>query len=51
MPGGKERFWDEAPLKYFADKYKVYARECSLSDVTEIDSFRELEAIDPAYDC
>lgn len=51
MPGGKERFWDEAPLAYFADRYKVYARECSLSDVTEIDSFRELEAIDPAYDC
>lgn len=51
MPGGKERFWDEAPLTYFADRYKVYARECSLEDVTEIDSFRELEAIDPAYDC
>lgn len=51
MPGGRERFWDEAPLTYFADKYKVYARECSLSDVTEIDSFRELKAIDPAYDC
>ena len=51
MPGGKERFWDEAPLTYFADKYKVYARECSLADVTEIDSFRELKAIDPTYDC
>ena len=51
MPGGKERFWDEAPLTYFADRYKVYARECSLEDVTEIDSFREPEVIDPAYDC
>lgn len=51
MPGGRERFWDEAPLTYFADRYRVYIRECSLSDVTEIDSFRELKAIDPAYGC
>ncbi|WP_433568625.1 sugar phosphate nucleotidyltransferase [Tractidigestivibacter sp.] len=51
MPGGKERFWDEVALSYCRENYKVYTRPCTLEDVTEIDSFRELQALDPAYAC
>ncbi|WP_139653402.1 sugar phosphate nucleotidyltransferase [Raoultibacter phocaeensis] len=49
MPGGKERYWDEVPLNYFAKNYTVRIRECGFEDVVEIDTFRELQEIDPAY--
>ena len=49
MPGGKENLWDMAPLKYFQSEYKVEVRECDPEDVIEIDTFRELQAIDPLY--
>lgn len=49
MPGGKERYWDEVPLRYFKQHYQVYVRECSSDDIVEIDSFKELQAIDSAY--
>ncbi|MBQ8732145.1 MAG: NTP transferase domain-containing protein [Oscillospiraceae bacterium] len=48
-PGGKERFWDMAPLVYFNKEYHIEIRECSFSDITEIDTLRELQAVDPAY--
>ncbi len=51
MPGGKERYWDEVPLTYFADNYEVHVRECEASDIVEIDTFKELQAIDSAYAC
>lgn len=50
MPGGKERFWDSVALSAFADEYKIRVRECKSEDVVEIDTFRELKALDPAYD-
>ena len=50
MPGGKERYWDQVPLSIFADNYKIEIRECSSDDIVEIDTFRELKAIDKAYD-
>ena len=49
MPGGKERYWDEVPLTYCADHYEVFVRECSEGDIVEIDTFRELQALDSAY--
>lgn len=49
-PGGKERYWEQVPLLYCKDKYSVEIRECSEEDVTEIDTFRELIAIDKTYD-
>lgn len=49
MPGGKERYWDEVALRYFADRYEVHVRECSLDDIVEIDTFKELQSIDSAY--
>lgn len=49
MPGGKERYWEQVPLDVFADSYHVELDECNESDFAEIDTFRELKAIDPAY--
>ena len=49
-PGGKERYWEQVPLVYCKDNYKVEIRECLASDIVEIDSFKELKAIDKSYD-
>ena len=49
-PGGKELYWEQVPLKVFKDKYEVGISECSAQDIVEIDTFRELKAIDKAYD-
>ncbi len=49
-PGGKERYWEQVPLVYRKDKYKVGIRECFDEDIVEIDTFRELQAIDKTYD-
>ena len=49
MPGGKERYWDEVSLRYFSQNYRVHIRECSFEDIAEIDTFRELQELDPAY--
>lgn len=50
MPGGKERYWEQVPLVIFKDKYKVAICECKEEDIVEIDTFRELKAIDKTYD-
>ena len=49
MPGGKECFWDEIPLRHCRGNYRVSVRECDFSDLVEIDTFKELQKIDPAY--
>lgn len=49
MPGGKERYWDEVPLRYFPQNYEVHVRECTFDDVIEIDTYRELQELDHAY--
>ena len=50
MPGGKERYWEQVPLTVFKDEYRVEIQECSEEDVREIDTFRELCAVDQTYD-
>jgi len=50
LPGGRELYWDEVPLKIFAEHYRVEVRPCTKADVVEIDTFSELKAIDKAYD-
>lgn len=50
MPGGKEFYWEQVPLKVFKDHYQVEVRECFDEDIVEIDTFRELKAIDKSYD-
>ena len=49
-PGGKERYWEQTPLVYKKEHYRVAIRECAAEDVTEIDTFSELKSIDRAYD-
>ena len=48
-PGGKERYWEQVPLRYRKDHYKVEIRECFDEDIVEIDTFNELKAVDPTY--
>ena len=49
LPGGRELYWDEVPLKIFAENYRVEVRTCTKADIVEIDTFNELKAIDKAY--
>ncbi len=49
MPGGKERYWDQVPLEYHLGDYRVAIRECAATDIIEIDTYRELKRLDPAY--
>ena len=45
----RQYFWDEVPLTLCCEHYQVKVRACSFDDVSEIDSFAELQEIDPAY--
>lgn len=49
-PGGKERYWEQVPLVYRKEYYKVEVIECKDEDIVEIDTFKELKLIDKAYD-
>ncbi|WP_288175086.1 sugar phosphate nucleotidyltransferase [Sporofaciens musculi] len=49
-PGGKARYWEQVPLNYRKEHYQVEVRECFDSDIVEIDTFKELKAIDKIYD-
>lgn len=49
-PGGKERYWEQVPLVYKKEHYKVEIRDCYDEDIVEIDTFNELKAIDKTYD-
>ena len=49
-PGGKERYWEQVPLVYRKEHYAVEVRECMEDDIVEIDTFKELKAIDKTYD-
>lgn len=49
-PGGKERYWEQVPLVYRKEHYQVEVRKCYDEDIVEIDSFKELKAIDKTYD-
>ncbi len=47
--GGKDLFWEFIPLVQCKDNYRVEIRECSKTDIMEIDNFYELVEIDPSY--
>ena len=49
LPGGKERYWDQAIFDYNIDHYDNAVRPCSFSDIIEIDTFNELKKLDPNY--
>ena len=46
---GKENLWEMVPLKIARKNYSLEIRECKPSDITEIDNFSELVAVDPSY--
>jgi len=50
MPGGKERYWDQVPFKFFPESYQIEIRPCTEEDIVEIDSFKELKRFDKLYD-
>ena len=49
MPGGKELYWDLVATQIFKDHYRIAVRECQEGDIIEIDSYKDLKAIDPTY--
>lgn len=49
-PGGKERYWETVPNQAYKGLYKIEVRPCNDEDIVEIDTFRELKAIDKTYD-
>lgn len=49
-PGGKERYWEQVPLVYCKEHYAVEIKDCKEEDIVEIDTFKELKAIDKTYD-
>ena len=49
IPGGKERYWDQVVFDYHLRDYKISVRECSFSDIVDIDTFNELKKIDSIY--
>lgn len=50
QPGGRERYWEQVPLVFRRENYRVSVRSCRPEDVTEIDTLRELKAFDKSYD-
>ena len=50
MPGGKEKYWEQVPLTVRKENYQVSIKPCLDEDIVEIDTFRELKAIDKSYD-
>lgn len=49
-PGGKEMYWEQVANVMFRGKYKIEIIECKSEDIVEIDTFRELKALDKTYD-
>lgn len=50
IPGARDKVWDYIALEYFKEHYKISVRDVLESDITEIDTFNELKAIDKTYD-
>ena len=48
-PGGSQLYWDEVPLKLYIDQFHVQVRSCKMEDIIEIDTFEELQKVDPMY--
>ena len=49
-PGGKERYWETVPNLAYKGQYKIEVLPCREDDIVEIDTFKELKAIDKTYD-
>ena len=49
-PGGKERYWETVPNLAYKGQYKIEVLPCQEDDIVEIDTVKELKAIDKTYD-
>ena len=49
MPGGKERYWDQVPMEYCLQNYRIEVRPCTFEDIIEIDSYSDLKKLDKTY--
>ena len=49
-PGGKERYWETVPNNVYRGQYRIQVCPCLDEDIVEIDTFKELKAIDKSYD-
>lgn len=49
LPGGLEKFWDDIPLKDYKNNYKIYITECKDEDIIEINTFSQIQQMDPIY--
>ena len=49
MPGGKEKYWEQVPLVYKKNNYKIHIKPCKQEDILEIDSYKELKEVDKTY--
>lgn len=49
-PDGTGHYWEQVPLVFRKDHYRVHIRPCRMEDIIEIDTFEELKAIDRTYD-
>lgn len=48
-PGGRELFWDIAPMNRYNGQCRIEVRECCFADISEIDTYEELTHLDSAY--
>ncbi len=48
-PGGKERYWDEVPFREYRNAFEIEIRKCKKNDLMEVDTWKELQTIDPIY--
>ena len=42
-------YWDNLPLLYYRDTYRLGVKEAQYTDILEIDSFEDLCNVDPSY--
>lgn len=47
--GGRDLFWDIAPMNRYNEYYNIEVRECSFADISEIDTYKELQQLDSDY--
>jgi CTP:phosphocholine cytidylyltransferase-like protein len=47
--GGRDLFWDIAPMNRYNEHYHIEVRECCFEDISEIDTYKELQMLDGDY--
>ena len=47
--GGRNLFWDIAPMNRYNEQCHIEVRECCFADISEIDTYAELQKLDDAY--